>query len=196
MTMSPSSLPPFHPYEPPVEDYSRTEYFNPITITYGELADNGIIDWSDPTRWSWDYYDIEQKNRVEKLISGRFWFREISIIPPEAWRIAFLEKLNEAMRVARLMYRILDENEDNIMVTGDEWHKRRTILSDFPATLLNGSGGDYASNGSDDEYETVHSGSFLDAMEKLTTYTDPDLFILDALEGCFSQLVSVNVNGF
>lgn len=183
----------FIPYEEE-DPYKHNEYYNAITITYGELADGGYIDWSDPL-WTWDYYDETQKQRVESMIARRFWMREISIIPPEPWRIAFIETLNEAMRTARHMYRILDDSE-NLNIESDEYHKRRIIGSDFPATLLNGSSQDYASTGSDLEYETVRQGRVLDALAMLETYRDPDVFILDQLESCFSKLITVNINGF
>ena len=181
---------PFEPEEP----YETNEYFNAITITYGELADGGYINWTDP-KWSWNYYDEDQKARIESMIARRFWMREISIIPPEPWRMAFIEKLDEAMRTVRPVYKLLEDNPD-LLVEADEWHKRRAIGSDFPATLLNGSSQDYASTGSDLEYETVRQGSVLDALEKLRGYRDPDLYILDELEDCFSKLVTVNINGF
>lgn len=181
---------PFEPYEP----YKYNKYFNAITITWGELRDGGFIDW-DEDRFSWDYFDEEQKARLEEMMDRRFWLREISIIPPEAWRISFIGKLNEAMRTASLMYQIL-KDRPNILTQLDEYHKSRSIGSDFPATLLNGSTGDYASDGRDYEYETVRDGDILTAMNLLQEFRHPDIYILDKLEGCFSNLVTVNLNGF
>ena len=185
----------FHQFEP-FEPYQHNEYYNAVTITYGQLSEMDFIDWDDPA-WAWDWYSEEQRDRLQKLIDGRFWLREISIIPPEAWRRAFIQKLNEAMRTAKRMYEAL-EKTPSILADRDEYHKRRSIASDFPQTLLNGSGQDYASNGVDLEYETVSDGSALSAVERLQgeNYQDPDLWILDTLEVCFSKLVSVNVNGF
>ena len=183
----------FRPYETR-EPYEHYKYFNAITITWGELRDGGFIDW-DEDRFSWDWYDEDQKKRLESMMDGRFWLREISAIPPEAWRRQFIEKLNEAMRVARPMYKIL-EDRPNLLTVLDEYHKSRSIGSDFPQTLLNGSGGDYASDGRDYEYETVRDGDAIDALERLRSFRHPDVYVLDQLEGCFSSLVSVNVNGF
>lgn len=183
------------PYTPP-EEPDRTFFFNPVTITFGELYEGGVIDWNDAERWSWHYYDLDQKKRLEDLITRRFWLREISIIPPEAWRLAFLQKLDEAMSTARLMYQVLEKHGQDVLVEADEWYKGREIWSDFPQTLLNGSSGDYASNGRDAENENVRTGSFIDAMERLRFYQDPDVYVLDQLESCFSKLVSVNINGY
>lgn len=180
----------------PVDPYQRREYYNAITITYGQLVDGGYIDWSRP-EFSWDYYDEDQRDRIQKLIEGRFWLREISIIPPEAWRRALIQKLNEAMRQARPMYDAIKAAPD-ILAAGGEYHKRRSIASDFPATLLNGSTQDYASSGVDLEYETTRDAGLIDAITLLQAggYQDPDLWILDQLEAVFSQLVSVNINAF
>lgn len=181
------------PYDPS-NPYSHGLYFSTMTITYGELAEEGYIDWSRP-EFSWDWYDEEQRDRLEKMISDRFWMREIAIVPPEAWRKRFIETLNEAMRTARLMYRALDE-QSNPMIESDEYHKSRTIGSEFPATLLNGSGGDYASDGRDSEYETIRQGKLTDIMYDLQEFRHPDLYVLDKLESCFSNLVSLNINAF
>lgn len=188
-----SIIRPFEPVEP---DYEQRRYFNAVTITYGELVDMGFIDWQAPD-WQWASRDPEQKARVESLIAGRYWLREISVIPPDAWRRALIQKLNEAMRQAAPMYEAL-EKTPSILAAGDEYHKRRTVASDFPQTLLNGTEQDYASSGVDLEYETVTDAGGLDVIERLQAggYKDPDLWILDQLEVCFSKLVSVNINGF
>ena len=183
----------FVPYDPP-EDYPFHEYHSAITITWGELRDAGVIDWDSP-QYEWAFYDLDQKERLQKLMDGRFWFREISAIPPEVWRRQFIEKLNEAMLVAKLMYRVMDERP-NLMTVVDEYHKSRSIGSDFPQTLLNGSGGDYASDGRDYEYETVRDGDLMTVMEALQQFRHPDLYVLDKLETCFTNLVSLNLNGF
>lgn len=181
------------PYEE-WEPYTSNRYFNAITVTYGELVDGGFIDWTSPA-FAWDYYDEEQKARVEEMIAGRFWLREISVLPPGAWRITFIETLNESMKAARLMYEAIEKSTD-ILVDSDEYHKSRSIGSEFPATLLNGSTGDYASDGRDYEYETVRDRNIAEAIAAMQAFRHPDLYILDKLEACFSCLVSVNIDGF
>lgn len=190
------SIKPYSPGIDPYErdPYERTDYYNAVTITWGELREGGYIDWNTP-EFSWDYYDEDQRNRLQKLIDGRFWLREISMIPPGAWRISFIQTLNEAMSAAKLMYKALDDSH-GALIESDEYHKSRGIDSDFPATLLNGSSGDYASNGRDYEYETIREGRMTEAMNDLQYFRHPDVYVLDKLEGCFSQLVSVNINGF
>lgn len=181
------------PYEP-INPYSHRDYYNAVTITWGELRDGGYINWDEP-EFSWDYYSEDQRTRLQKLIDGRFWLREISIIPPEAWRISFIQTINEAMANAKFMYQAIDESH-GVLTESDEYHKSRGIDSDFPATLLNGSSGDYASNGRDYEYETIRDINMPAIMERLQTFRHPDLYVLDKLETCFSSLVSININGF
>ena len=176
------------------EPYPTNRYWSPHTITYGELADEGYIDWTRP-EFAWDYYDEDQRDRLQKMIAARFWLREIAAVPPEAWRIRFIGVLNEAMTVAKLMYAALAESS-NALVDSDEYHKSRAIDSDFPATLLNGSGGDYASNGRDLEYETIRQGRLTDTMADLQDFRHPDLYVLDKLEVCFSSLVSLNIDAY
>lgn len=166
-----------------------------VTISWGELRDGGVIDWSLPD-WSWSYYDDEQKARLERRMDLRFWYREIGVLPPDAFRRAFLHRLEEAMRIARLMYDALKASS-GILVGEDTFHKSRDVASDFPATLLNGSSQDYASNAVDREYETVRERGLAESVgELLDRYRDPDDYIIDRLEVCFSQLVSVSVDGF
>lgn len=184
----------FRPFEPVGDDYTRRDFHAVSTVTWNELAEAGFIDWTDPA-WAWDYYDPEQKARLEQKMARRFALREISIVPPALWREQFLGKLNELMAVARHMYLVL-EKAPNPLVAGDEYHKARNIWSDFPQTLLNGSSGDYASTGTDTEYETVRDRGLLEAMEALQTYKDPDTWILDHLDVMFSCLVSVEISGF
>lgn len=192
--MAPSFDYEIHPYQDLGDPYVYNMYFNSVTITWGELRDGGYIDWTNE-KFAWDWYDTEQRVRLQNMMDTRFWMREISAIPPEVWRKQFIYTLNSAMRVAKLMYKALEDSAGPLAAS-DEYHKSREIRSDFPATLLNGSGGDYASDGRDYEYETIRDENLADALAKLQETTDPDVYVLNRLEKCFSSLVSVNVNGF
>lgn len=179
----------------PEVDFARRDFHAVSTITLGELVDAGFVDWTDPA-WAWDFYDEAQRDRMQKMIVDRFWMREISVIPPILWRMQFVERLNELMLKASILYKIREEIADHPTRTSDEWHKARDIFSDFPATLLNGSSGDYASTGTDREYETLRDESAIRAYLDMTDYEDPDMYILRGLESMFSMLVSVDVDGF
>lgn len=178
-----------------VPDITVRDFHAVSTITLGELVDMGFVDWSDPV-WSWDWYDEDQRDRMQKMIVERFWGREICIVPPILWRMQFIRKLNELMRKASLLYKLRESLEDRPTLDVDEYHKARDIYSDFPATLLNGSSGDYASTGTDREYETVRDRGALDAYMSMADFVDPDIYVLDGLEVMFSFLVSVDVDGF
>lgn len=178
------------PVDPDFRDFHAA-----VTISWGELRDGGWIDWTDPA-WTWTSYDAEQKERLQERMDRRFWYRELSILPPDAWRRYFLDTLEGAMRIARPMYEAIAKS-NGILVESDEYHKARDIASDFPATLLNGSSQDYASSGVDREWETVRERSLTDALEDAAErYRDPDDYVLRRLEVCFSQLVSVSINGY
>lgn len=165
------------------------------SVTYGELADCGFIDWDSP-RWAWDAYDDKQRERLQKKIAARFWYREIGILPWAAWRDQFVRKLNELMPKYKFLYKKLEEEPD-FFRTSDEWDKERHVFSDFPATLLNGSNSDYAANATDRESERVTEIEPLDKYVKLANlYNDVDVLILDELEVLFSRLLTVNFNAY
>lgn len=179
----------------PLDDYGARDFHAVMTATWGELRDGGWIDWADPA-WHWDAYDAEQRERLQRRMDRRFWYREIALLPPDAWQRQFLDTLEGAMRVARYMYAAIDSGQ-GILTETDEYHKSRDIRSEFPQTLLNGSSQDYASDGIDREYETVRDRSLVDALEDAATrFRDPDDYVLDRLEVCFSRLISLDIGGY
>lgn len=165
-----------------------------VSIEFGELVYDGIVDWSDPS-WKWNVYSDEQYERLTQKIENRFWNREISIIPPGLWKRQFIEKLNEIQPKYNILYNMLDQGI-NILQTDNEYFKGRDIYSDFPQTALNGQQ-DYASSGTDREYERVHDGDVLDNyLQFAREYDDVDVLMLNELEVLFSDLITVNLNGF
>lgn len=170
------------------------EFFNPITITLGELYEGGFIDFSDPS-WKWDSYDQEQFERMNSKIMNRFYYREIGVIPPGRWKLEFLRIINETMPKLKPLYKYIAD-DGNILSNSDTFGKNRTIYSEFPQTML-GDNQDYASTGEDNEFETIVQGDFLAKAEAIATrYNDVDVILLDRLETCFSSLISLNMNGF
>lgn len=179
----------------PLDDYNLRDFHAVMTTTWGELRDGGWIDWDDPD-WHWDAYSDEQRGRLQRRIDRRFWYREISALPPDRFRRQFLESLEDAMRVARWMYAAIDSGAD-ILTELDEFHKSRDIRSEFPQTLLNGTSQDYASDGLDREYETIRDRGLIDALEDAATrFRDPDSFVLEKLEVNFSRLISLEIGGY
>lgn len=182
----------------PIEQYewwTHDEYYNAVTVTLGELRDNGFIDWDDPS-WQWDYYSKEQYERVTKKIDRRFWFREIGILPPGAWKLRFIGLMNELAPKYANLYRAVEGGIDPFQ-TGNDYGKSRKIFSDFPASQLGGDNQDYASTGTDYEYEDVHQGDITEQLKKYyDNYDDPDMLLLNELDVLFSSLYSVSIGGF
>ena len=172
----------------------RHEYHDVLTVTLGELIEGGFIDWTTP-EWQWNAVSDAQRERVNKMIECRFWYREIGAVPPGIWRRDFMRIINEAMSSLAPFYRQLEGGEFDILQTGNDYGKSREIYSEFPQTMLAGNE-DYASTGNDRAYEDVHEGSILDALAQADTVRSLDVILLDRLETCFSCLFTVDIDAY
>lgn len=181
-------MPRIDPYEPSAP---TPEFHSVMTVSLGELVEGGFIDWNDAS-WHWDAYDDTQYQRLCAKIETHYWDREIGVLPPGAWKREFIRKMNEIMPKYKLAYQAASDGI-TLMRTGDDYGKSRTIGSDFPATQLKPNQ-DYASDASDNEYENVHEGDYLDRMERLKAYDDIDLEIINEMESMFSCLMTANMN--
>lgn len=182
--------------------YDR-DYHAKVSVQLCELIDGNWLEWYTVSgsgdcipnsSWAWDYYDIEQYKRVCDKFNARYWFDEISLMPPLVWKEQLIRKFNELMPKYKPLYKMLDSGYDPMQVSG-KYGKSRLIYSEFPETLLNGNS-DYVSNGSDREYEDIETGDWIDKALKLAReYSDVDVLLLDELECMFTQLYSVSLNG-
>lgn len=166
------------------------------TVTLGELIDKGVFDWSlDVLDWSAAAYSNDQYKRVCSYFIERFMFREISIEPFFEWATMLHRKLvYELMPKYRNLYQYLDEEFDPAQVS-DRYHKRRTIGSDYPETLLSANA-DYISNGQDEESEDVERGNLQEAYNNyVTQYQAIDTHLLDELESMFIGLYTASIDG-
>lgn len=174
------------------------DYHAVTTITLGELLVPGGIDWTTP-QWSWrdDAYDDTQYKRCCAKIENRYYDRELGVMPPGRWRRHLLRLIAEIMPVLKPLYELAAGNPGIFMTDVDTWHKTRTMFSDFPATQLT-TGQDYASNGTDMEYETVTNGNYMDKVKAIRQgdYVDIDVLLLEHLDACFSPLWTVNINNY
>lgn len=164
------------------------------SVTLGELVDDGWIDFS---KKAWDfpkYSDAQHKQLCNKIVN-HYYSRELGILPPKQWKREFLRKLDEIMPKYITLYKLIDESGSNGLSARDEAYKSRNIVSDFPQTQLAGNE-DYASMGTDHEYERIHRESIFDYADRIKTYDDVDLLIIDELESMFSCLLTVNVNAW
>ena len=179
-------------YEP-LDHSTHHDWNSVMSISLGELVDYGFIDFSSE-KYDFDSYNDEQRNRFWEKFLARFRFRDISITPPEKWRLRLIAVLNEVMPKYKFLYKALEDGKTPLMA-GDEYHKRREIRSDFPQTQLSGNE-DYASEGTDLEYETIHEGDFIETAERVSrSYRDVDTMLLDECERLFSQVYSTHING-
>lgn len=179
-------------YDPQEVTWER-DFHAVMTVTLGELVHDGWIDW-DADGWRWDAYDEDQRERINKKIEARYWTREIGILPPGEWRRRFIGKLNEIMPKYKLLYDKIKDGID-IWQEGDEYHKERTVASEYPQTMIQGTE-DYATAGNDHEYETIRDGDMMAKLREFQEYQDVDVMILNELEPLFSSLFTVSINGF
>lgn len=180
----------------PTERTHSTDFdFHAIyTIQLGELIEDGVINFSDSS-FDFDYYDIEQRNRLWNKFTNRYYYQEISEVPYKEWKRDLLRKLNEIMPKYKMIYKALSELDPYQIES--QYGKSRDIGSDFPQTMLSGNNQDYASTGKDSQFETIHQGNFIEISEKIyRDYNDVDVYILDDLKIMFTCLFSVSMNGF
>lgn len=177
---------------------THDEYHQVMTITLGELLVPGGIDWTS-NEWSWreSAYDDTQYTRCCRKIENRYYDREIGVLPASRWKRHFLRLIDEIMPALKPLYAAVDGNTGVMLTDMDTWHKMRTVFSDFPATQL-AENQDYASNATDNQYETIANGNFMDKIAhiKQGDYVDIDVLLLDHLEECFSPLWTVNLNNY
>lgn len=174
-------------------EYHNDEFHAVYSIQLCELIESGWCDF-DSEEWDFDYYDKEQRDRLWKKFARRFYWREIGITPPGQWKWELLRKLDEIMPKYKPVYKALAEGQ-NILQHYGEYGKSRNIYSEFPQTQLGGNE-DYASNGTDKEYESIYLPDWIEQMKKLQDYDDVDVMILKELESMFSCMFTVNINGY
>ena len=178
---------------------SRDDFHGVMTYTFGELLDvPGGVDW-DNAAWSWRdvAYDDTQYARCCKKIENRFYDRELGVLPASRWKRHFLRLIAEIMPALKPLYAAVDGNSGIMLSDMDTWHKMRTVFSDFPATQL-AENQDYASNATDNQYETIANGDFMSKVNRIRNgdYVDIDVLLLEHLETCFSPLWTVSINNY
>lgn len=180
-------------YEEP--DLSWHEWHPTFSVTLGNLIEDGWITWDEAGKFYWGdvAYSDEVYKRLCVGIETRYWYREISIVPPGRWRRKFLYVLRyELCPKYNRLYDVIDDV--NILMDSDKYGKRREIGSDFPETLLSDNA-NYVSTGEDSEYEDIELGRALDAVpEFIRSWEDVDAAFLDGLERMFGSVITFNVN--
>lgn len=177
------------PYDPDIID----DFHSPITVSLGELIRNSVIVWGAP-EMRWDAYDDKQYWRVSQKIEQHYWSRDIGFSTPGEFKRQFVRHMDEIMPKWKHAYAALEKGVDLLRVS-DVYGKSRDVDSDFPATQLDATKNDYASNANDHEYESVTDGDWLERMKRLKSYNDIDLEIVESCDILFSSLLTVNING-
>lgn len=176
-----------------IDDYqSATGLQSRVSLSLGTLIEDG---WFDLTKEEWNFpkYNDEQHERLCSKIIEHFYYREISLTPPRVWQREFLRRMGEVMPKYIPLYKILTETPE-LLTAGSEYYKSRNIYSDFPATQLRGANSDYASSGTDMEFERIKQQDLMELANRIKDYDDIDYLIIKDIEPLFSALITLNVN--
>ena len=183
-----NDVPPFQPCD--ITPDFRGQY----SVMLGQLAEENYFQWDDGT-WDFPKYSDEQDAQLKAKIIDHFYLRELALMPLGAWKHEFLRKMRETMPKYIPMYELLDKSPQLLGAYSD-YYKSRNIYSDFPQSGLNGQNGDYASTGNDMEYERIRQMDILDLAERLKSYDDVDLMIINEMDTLFCSLLTQNLNAF
>lgn len=178
---------------PDYDSVYEPEFHSVNTLALGQLYQDGWFDLKDPS-WDFPKFNEEQHERLCGKILDHYYMREIGVLPLAQWKREFLRKLNEIMPKYIILYSKIAEAPGNFNAT-DEYYKSRNVFSDFPQTRLSGNE-DYAANGTDHQYERIRDGTILELSERLKSYEDVDLQIVNELEPLFSCLFTLNINAW
>ncbi|MBR2647642.1 MAG: hypothetical protein IKD55_02300 [Sediminibacterium sp.] len=179
-----------NPYEP-IENVN--EWHDYFTLQLGECIEDGIIDFSLPD-YDFDSFDNAQRNRVYDLITQKYYYFELGIMPVKVWQNELLNTLNLEMLQLKPLYQAIKDGYD-LFTSESEWYKGRHVFSDFPQTRLSSQNQDYASTANDNEHEIIRTGDMLDRyIDYVARWKHPDSILVDAVKTCFCGLVSVSLN--
>lgn len=179
-----------------METYTGKDIYKAVyTITLAELQDAGLFAWDkDYLNWESAAFDAEQYERICNYFIARFAYREISMKPFIVWANYLQRKLvYELMPKYKPLYAAVQEGF-NPIASDDEVYKERTIGSKYPQTLLGGNA-DYATDGTDREYEKLHYNDPIEQLQRFyEAYHSVDEMLLDELECMFIGLYNANTN--
>lgn len=157
------------------------------TITLGELLSNGMIDFSHEM-WDFQYYDMEQRDRIYSKIKDRHYYSEISCVPVGKWRHFLIDALNKRAPKANLLYNYLDKTDG--LTTGDNENKlNRLVYSDFPQTQL-AANQDFATSAHDFEEEIKRQLNSKDLLDIWDNFENPDEYLVAGVRTLFIPLLN------
>lgn len=171
-----------------------TEWHDVYSVSLGELYEDGWIDWDSPAfDWSEWAYDAETYTRLCEGIVQRYYFRELSMMPPKRWQKKLMYRLRfELCPKYNRMYAKAESL--NPLQESDEYGKSRDIRSAYPETLLSDNA-DYLESGEDHQHEDVKEGRLVElGTAYFKEWRDIDAAFLDELESLFSPLAAVGLD--
>lgn len=171
------------------------DWHSGYSIQLGELIEAGWLDWGEES-WNWANwaYDNATYTRLTTAFNERFFDQEICITPPGIWKRKLLYKIKYELCPKYNAWYEQKARGINPFSDKDEYGKSRRIESEFPETMLS-QNSDYASSGTDEEYEHVTVSNYIDTAMKFSEYREIDQMFLDELQTMFSSIWSVSVNG-
>lgn len=157
------------------------------TITLGELMEGGFKPFDDGNWASADWYDDDQRKRIESKFVRHYKYYEIGVVPPLVWRDNIVAHTMLIAPKYKVFYKAIADGA-NIGYSSDEYYKHRNVFSDFPATQLNPAKQDYATNANDDEYERITYNDFMEKLKTVTAFNDIDYMWLREYETFFNMI--------
>lgn len=182
-------------YIPDQHHELHDEWHAVYTVQLGELIESGLFNWdAEVLNWKEAAYNDEQYERVCEYFKQRFYYREISMIPYLEWATYLKRKLVfELMPKFKLLYERVDEGFNPLQLS-DEYYKNRTIMSDYPETLLSDNS-DYLSDGKDEEHEKLIEGNPTDMISNFVeNFKTIDELLLNELDSLFIGMYTLNIN--
>lgn len=179
----------------PPEYQKVPDFHASFSVTLGELIESGWLNWLEES-WDWSAwaYDDDTFKRLTDAFNMRFFDQEICITPPGIWKRKLLYKIKYELCPKYNPWYAQKANGTNPFADKDEYGKSRRIESSFPETMLS-ENSDYASNGTDEEYEKVTVSNYIDTTAKFSEYKEVDQMFLDDLQTMFASIWSVSING-
>lgn len=174
---------------PPEGDYP--EWHSVYTIQLGELIETGYFNW-DMVAWGGIG---EHTQRLKTAFIARYYFDEISMLPPQTWVKQLGYKLEYELTPK---YAPLYEAMNGISVLAEEteYKKTRDIHSTYPETILDGTKQAYASDGRDYEEERIKNANIAEKLANIEKLKSLDALFLDELESLFIGLYTTHINSY
>lgn len=181
---------------------ARPDYHAVYSVQVCELVNDGFEVFGDPgwneVAWPSDddpeSYLSKTRERLESKLLRKFWFAEIDPRVPGIWRYDLTTKMQLIMPKYREVYEAVADGLSPL-ADSDVYEKNRRVYSDYPAAQLDNNTRDYASTADDYESERVELGDVIEKMSRLSTYNDVDAAVLEELECCFCQIMTMSMSG-